>query len=53
MLVRYFVAEEPAVLQDASVAVRDERCRRIEAISTLAGGLILIVMLATLLVAHG
>ena len=48
MLVRYYVAEEAAVLREASFAERETRCRRIETISTLSGGLILLAMLATL-----
>jgi hypothetical protein len=53
MLVRYYVAEEAAVLREASFAERETRCRRIETISTLSGGLILLAMLATLLIVQG
>jgi hypothetical protein len=53
MLVRYYVAEEAAVMRDASFAERQTRCRRIETISTLTGALILLAMLATLLIAQG
>lgn len=52
MLVRYYVANEAVVLREASLAERDARCRRIEAISTLTGALILLTMLATLLFAR-
>ena len=53
MLVRYYVAEEPAVLRDATIAERTMRCQRIETISTLTGALILLAMLATLLIVQG
>jgi hypothetical protein len=53
MLVRYYVAEEAAVLREASFAERETRCRRIETISTLSGGLILLAMLATLIIVQG
>lgn len=53
MLVRYYVADEAAVLRDASLAERETRCRRIEEITTLTGALILLLMLAMLLVAAG
>jgi hypothetical protein len=53
MLVRYYVAEEAVVMRDASFAERETCCRRIETISTLSGGLILLAMLATLLIVQG
>ena len=53
MLVRYFLTEEPAMIRDAPVAVRVERVQRVESFATLTGGLILVVMMATLLLTHG
>jgi len=53
MLVRYYVANEAAVLREVSFAEREMRCRRIETISTLTGSLILLTMLGTLLIANG
>jgi len=52
MLVRYYVADEPAVMRSRSFAEREARCQRIEAVTTLAGGLILFLMLALLMLAH-
>jgi hypothetical protein len=53
MLVRYCLAEESTAGHEAPVAARVERLQRVEAFSTMTGGLILILMLATLLLAHG
>ena len=53
MLVRYFIEHETDVLPETSHAERVAHLRRVETISTLTGGLILLAMLATLLVVQG
>ena len=52
MLVRYYVADQAAILRDAPLAEREARCRRIETISTVTGGVILLATLLTLLIAQ-